>query len=99
MWNQFKEGIITAADKTCGRAKRARKKRETYWWNNKVAQAVKEKRRLFQVAHQSDSKEDKEAYSKAKNEAKKAVRKQKRQSIRGLGICLTGRMNVTVSFR
>src|SRR6188768_3586631 len=30
VWNQFKEGIITAADKTCGRAKRTRKKRETY---------------------------------------------------------------------
>src|SRR6187399_2468777 len=47
VWNQFKEGIITAADKTCERAKRARKKRETYWWNNKVAQAVKEKDACF----------------------------------------------------
>jgi hypothetical protein len=85
VWNQFKEGIITAADKTCGRAKRARKKRETYWWNNKVAQAVKEKRRLFQAAHQSDSKEDKEAYSKAKNEAKKAVAQAKEAEYKRFG--------------
>ena len=47
VWNQFREGLITAADKACGREKRAQKKRETYWWNNRVAQAVKEKRRLF----------------------------------------------------
>ena len=85
VWNQFREGLITAADKACGRAKRARKKRETYWWNNRVAQAVKEKRRLFQVAHQSDSKEDKEAYNKAKNEAKKAVAQAKEAEYKRFG--------------
>jgi len=99
VWNQLKEGLIAAADKCCGRAKRKHQRHETWWWNDEVAHAVKEKRRLFQVAHKSSKEEDKEAYRKAKQEAGKQLLKQKNQNIRDLGICLTEKMDVTIYSR
>jgi hypothetical protein len=97
MWTEFRECLITTADKTCGRAKRKNKKRVTWWWNKEVSDVVKRKRKLYRVAHRTKTDEDREAYNTAKREAKIAVAKAKESESRRYGEMLDkedGRKNI-----
>ena len=97
VWNELKECLTTAANKTCGRAKGTTKKRVTWWWNNEVSEAVKKKRKLNRVAFKSKTEEDKLAYNAAKQDAKKAIAKAKDAECRKFGDMLDredGRKNI-----
>ena len=43
-WQQFKETIMTAAEKVCGVSKGSCRERKTWIWTNEVKQAVNAKR-------------------------------------------------------
>jgi len=49
IWNEFKNCLTTAANKTCGRTKRKNNnnKRVTWWWNSEISEAVTKKRKLI----------------------------------------------------
>ena len=73
MWKGLKECLLEVSDEVCGRTKRPAKRRQTWWWNEDVAKAVEEKRRLYKVWYKSKDKLHEKAYQKEKKEAKKAV--------------------------
>ena len=75
VWRGFKNGLLETADKVCGRTKGRPKHRETWWWNDKVAKVVEDKRRLFKVWKKSKCEIDKAAYTLAKNMARAEVAK------------------------
>ena len=45
-WVAFKQAIIGTAEEVCGEVKQGQRMKRTPWWNEKVKEAVKEKRRL-----------------------------------------------------
>src|SRR5271165_5945855 len=39
-WQCMKDYFLTVADEVCGRTKRPRKRKETWWWNEEVGKAI-----------------------------------------------------------
>ena len=70
LWLSLKEDLLASSDQTCGWTKGAARHRVTWWWNEGVEVAVKDKRKLWKAWKQGG---DKEEYLKAKRAAKKAV--------------------------
>ena len=49
VWSKFKNVLLEAADKACGRTKGRPKHKETWWWNEKVTKVINQRRNLFKV--------------------------------------------------
>ena len=49
MWRGLKECLLEVSSKVCGKTKGRPRHSETWWWNDEVAELVKEKRRLFKI--------------------------------------------------
>ena len=49
IWDHLKSTLNSAAEEVCGYSKNHQWKRETWWWDITVDEAVKEKRRCFKV--------------------------------------------------
>ena len=49
IWTTLKGGLSEAAKETCGLSSRHRWHKQTWWWNDDVDKAVKEKRRCFKA--------------------------------------------------
>ena len=67
------------------------------WLNRDVSEAVKKKRKIYQVAFKSKTEEDKLAYNAAKQDAKKEVAKAKEAECKKFGDMLDredGRKNI-----
>ena len=69
-WKCLKECLLGATDRVCGKTKGPARRSETWWWNDKVSVAIKEKRRLWKVWRSGGSKED---YINAKRKARSEV--------------------------
>ena len=70
LWSSLKDDLLGSTELTCGWTKGAARHRVTWWWNERVDVAVKEKRRLWKLWKKGGSKEE---YLEAKRAAKKAV--------------------------
>jgi len=46
-WLQMKNIMMDAAQVTCGLSKGPRRHKETWWWNEEVAEAVREKKKKY----------------------------------------------------
>ena len=71
IWAKLKNTLLETAEEVCGKTKKPLKKRETWWWNNEVKNAVCEKRRLWKIWSQKGG--SKEEYLIAKRTAKRVV--------------------------
>ena len=69
-WKILKSSILESFDTTCGWSKPQQRRKETWWWNETVDFAVKEKRRLWKCWKQGGQKEP---YLAAKRRAKSEV--------------------------
>ena len=49
IWSHLKSGLNSAAEEVCGYTKNHQWRKETWWWNSRVDEAVKEKRRCYKV--------------------------------------------------
>ena len=49
VWNGLKTCLLEVAEDVCGRTKGRSRHRETWWWNDEVANAVEVKRSLYRV--------------------------------------------------
>jgi RNA polymerase-interacting CarD/CdnL/TRCF family regulator len=67
--------LLEMSEKVCGHTKGRMKHKETWWWNEEVAKAVKEKRRQLKVWKKSKSDVDRQAYSEAKRAARAEIAK------------------------
>ena len=47
VWKDLRECILSEAVSLCGETKGISRHKEIWWWNDKVAALVKEKKRLF----------------------------------------------------
>ena len=63
-WYKSKKALLEAADNTCGWIKEGfRRQCETWWWDDTVAKAIKQKRKLWKEWQKVGNKE---AYFKCK---------------------------------
>jgi hypothetical protein len=46
-WKEVKDCLLEVANDVCGKTKGLARHRDTWWWNEEVAEVVKEKRRLY----------------------------------------------------
>ena len=82
MWGGLKKCLLDVVEEVCGRSRGRPRHRETWWWNDEVAELVKEKRRLFGIYNKSKSGsdkrtvlEDKRRYDEAKCAARRGISK------------------------
>ena len=47
VWSKLKTPLLETASEVCGLSKKHQWKRETWWWDDKVEEAVKKKRECF----------------------------------------------------
>jgi len=73
VWKGLKDSLLETADDVCGRTKGPRRRKETWWWNDEIGEAVKEKGRLYRIWHKSGSKKDQLTYHIASKQAKRLV--------------------------
>ena len=69
-WQCFKKALNTSAVAVCGMSKNHNWRKETWWWNNEVDAAIKEKRRAWNEWKKGGCRE---TYNRAKAIANKAV--------------------------
>src|SRR5271156_2730700 len=75
VWNGLKTCLLEVAEDVCGRTKGWPRHRETWWWNDEVANAVEVKRSLYRVWRKRKTRKSETEYLTAKRAAKKAVNK------------------------
>ena len=70
LWEKLKVDLLGCCDEVCGWTKGPPRHKVTWWWNENVERATKEKRRLWKAWKKGGSRE---AYIEAKRTAKRAV--------------------------
>ena len=99
VWGELKTGLLEVADTVCGNTKCRPKHKETCWWNEDVAAAVKEKRKLFKICQKSKCESSRELYCQAIRVAKAVVAKAQETSIKNFGEMLDKAENRGQVFR
>jgi len=72
-WQQMKNIMMDTAQVTCGLSKSPCRHKETWWWNEEVAEAVREKRNKYGNWRKEESTEAWEEYKKSKQNTKKVI--------------------------
>jgi hypothetical protein len=83
IWEGLKKCLVEEAVELCGKTKGRQRHKETWWWNDEVAEAIREKQRLFRIFDNKSRKGgkkrlggvDEAKYYQAKREAKRAIYK------------------------
>jgi hypothetical protein len=95
VWNELKDCLLEGANEVCGRTKGPPRHRESWWWNDDVANVVKEKQRLFAIKEKSkgecnkaQANQDLTAYNIVKRNANKVIAKAKEAERKKLGEAL-----------
>ena len=83
IWEGMKEILVTTATEVCGRTSgKPRWDKETWWWNQEVQTAIKEKRLATKRWEEDNNDQTKERYRQAKREAKRTVAVARREAQR-----------------
>ena len=82
VWGGLRDCLLEVAGEVCGKTKGIRRHKETWWWNDEVAEVIREKQRLYKIYNKSrkgaDKKkvaDDKKKYEEVKRAAKTEVSK------------------------
>jgi len=82
-WHSLKSAVLESAEEVCGRSKGGKRERkETWWWNEEVQLALKEKKEAFKKWQKNTNTATKTEYNQKKNLAKKAVGRAKHEAWR-----------------
>jgi len=65
-WQQMKSIMMESAQDICGMTKGPRRHQETWWWNEEVAEAVREKKIKYGKWRQENMKEARMEYKKSR---------------------------------
>ena len=79
LWGSYKKGVLKACDNLCGKTKARGDRGNTWWWNEQVKNAIDRKKKAFKLWCTNRSAENKNKYTKARNETKKVIAKAMRQ--------------------
>ena len=77
IWDHLKNNLNSAAEEVCGYSKNHQWKKETWWWNSEVDEAIKEKRRCYKAFNKLKKLK---LYDKAYDDAKEAYKTAKKHS-------------------
>ena len=84
-WEITSNGIRAVGKEVCGVSTgRGKENKETWWWNNEVQAAIKEKKEARKSMDANKDEESKVRYKVAKQEAKKEVAKAKKEAYQEL---------------
>ena len=72
-WQQMKGIMMETAQEICGMTKRPRRHKETWWWNEQVAEAVREKKIKYGNWKKENTKEARMEYKKCRQNAKSVI--------------------------
>ena len=82
-WDEVRNKMMGVAKEVCGETRGGRQKeRETWWWNNEVQDAIKEKKRAFKIWQRDNTEENKRSYREKANLTKRKVAAAKEQAWR-----------------
>ena len=96
----LERNIFDTCKEICGETTGRRgRERETWWWNETVQGVIKEKKSAFKRWQRSRDLEDREAYRRKKNEAKRKVREAKKEAWRQWSEALNTREGQNKLFR
>ena len=73
LWKSFKDGFLKACDKLCGKKLVRQDGGNTWWWSEKVKDAVAKKKKAFKDLCKDGCKANKPLYKKIRNRTKKVV--------------------------
>ena len=76
-WTSLKDKLLQATKQVCGVSSNHPWRKQTWWWNTKVEEAVKEKRRCFKLWKAGGSRA---AYNTAKRASNRAVHEAKSEA-------------------
>jgi hypothetical protein len=99
IWKGLKRGLLDTAEKVCGHTSGRAKRRETWWWNEEVAEVVKAKRALFRKWKRTKVDSDKTAYNQAKKKAQTVIYKAQEKARQEFGDMLDSEENRGQIFR
>ena len=92
IWGSLRQCLLEVADEVCGKTKGNQRHSQTWWWNDEVAAAIKEKQRLYKLYDKSKKdgnkicmEENRRLYQTAKCEAKRAVYKAQEEERKKFG--------------
>jgi len=69
-WQQMKGLMMETAQNICGMTKGPCRHKETWWWNEEVAEAVREKKIKYGKWKKENTKEAKKEYKKSRQKGK-----------------------------
>jgi len=72
-WQQMKGIMMETAQDTCGMTKGPRRHKETWWWNEEVAEAVREKKIKYRKWKTDNTKDAMMEYKKSRRNAKGVI--------------------------
>ena len=72
-WQQMKDIMMETAQDICGMTKGPRRHKETWWWNEEVAEAVREKKIKYGKWKKENTKEAWKEYEKSRQNAKRVI--------------------------
>ena len=76
--------MMETAQEICGMTKGPRRHKETLWWNEEVAEAVREKKIKYGKWKKENTKEAKKEYKKSRQNAKRLSLQQRKRNRRNV---------------
>ena len=77
LWTSLKDKLLQATKQVCGVSSNHPWRKQTWWWNNQVEEAVREKRRCFKLWKAGGSRA---AYNTAKRTSNRVVHQAKSEA-------------------
>jgi hypothetical protein len=85
LWRIFKETILEAAKRVCGKSRRNKFKKQTAWWSEEIKQQVKTKKEKWQAYISNQTESNYEAYKEARIKTKRLVVEAKQEAWKVFG--------------
>ena len=98
VWNGLKSCLLEVVEDVCGRSKGRPRHRETWWWNDDVAEAVDQKRKLFRFGRKRNPNGMKKLIRLPHEWRRKRFTERKRQRGKSLWRSLSSRKDVATCF-
>ena len=73
LWKTFRDGVLMACDKLCGKKKSRRDQGDMWWWNEEVKDTITRKKVAFKELCRFPSEQNKTQYKHIRNQTRKIV--------------------------
>jgi len=96
-WQQMKDIMMEIAQDICGMTKGPRRHKETWWWNEEVAEAVRDKKIKYGKWKKENTEEARMVYKKSRQNAKRVFTARCYASaVLAMDLCLSVCLSVSV---